>query len=174
MTRWPTGFPPSSHPSNLPPSSWITRARHDSRRQYLHNFGFPTSQICQIENARAKLMQLWYHLNIRYPPGRQEKAIFCFNSSFGESSTSAIYTISKRKLSQSALLPVWSKDHNAKITILSLFYYVMWVHVCDNFKEANYQGAYSPQDIPRLIIKSENMSGLNFIYSSVTSIGPTW
>ena len=43
MTRWPTGFPPSSHPSHAPPGSWITRARHDSRRQYLHNFGFPTS-----------------------------------------------------------------------------------------------------------------------------------
>ena len=43
MTQWPTGFPPSSHPSHAPPGSWITRARHDSRRQYLHNFGFPTN-----------------------------------------------------------------------------------------------------------------------------------
>ena len=34
--------PPQVIPQNLPPSSWITRARHDSRRQYLQIFGLPT------------------------------------------------------------------------------------------------------------------------------------
>ena len=96
MTRWPTGFPPSSHPSHLPPSSWITRARHDSRQQFVQKLCLSTNQI------RTKEKQILVQYRVKYPQRIcLDEEIFCLAMCVSEqlsmwrSAASATYSVLK-------------------------------------------------------------------------------
>ena len=123
MTRWPTGFPPSSHPSNLPPGSWITRARHDSRRQYPHIFGFPTSRLkCKLQKEHLKLIKTcrvffpeYKTLELNY--GRAGICVIC-----RESGASAIFSVLQGSFFKCAMSDTFKSDWSPKLKNITYFW----------------------------------------------------